>query len=277
MTLEQKVEEPKRSWVEVETLSKGDGIDKEALVENQRTRYPLLGVVGPLGVGKTKLVKQLVGIWRNANYPIVRFREKFPDNPFLPQFYEDPSADGIAFKSEMFFLVNKTGQLEQGQRWLGRRSAIVDPAPKMDFIFALAMKEMGWMKKDELSLYERTYHTLMQEKKILEPDFYVVVNAPPAVIRNRIQERGRPFEQRILEEYPKYIDVLSEMVEQFSWLCGPEHPVIRIDSNRYDYVNSPEGASAVVQEVGNWVRYYSNRRADSTENNNPVLKIPNFL
>ena len=117
----------------------------------------------------------------------------------------------------------------------------------------------------------------MQEKKILEPDFYVVVNAPPAVIRNRIQERGRPFEQRILEEYPKYIDVLSEMVEQFSWLCGPEHPVIRIDSNRYDYVNSPEGASAVVQEVGNWVRYYSNRRADSTENNNPVLKIPNFL
>ena len=272
-----RVEVPKREWKEIETLSNGLANEQETTVENQKPRNLLFGVVGPLGVGKTELVKQVTSTWRNSGYPIVRFREKFPDNPFLPEFYKDPSADGIAFKMEMCFLVDKVGQLEQSQRWLGRRCAVVDPAPEMDYLFALAMSEMDWMKKEEFDLYAQTYMALMHEKKILKPDFYIVVNAPPAVIRNRIQDRGRPFEQRVLKEYPEYITLLTEIVDQFSLSCRNDHPAIIIDSNRFDYVNSPEGASAVVQEVGNWVSYYSNRRADSRKNNNPVLKIPNFL
>jgi deoxyadenosine/deoxycytidine kinase len=272
-----KIEVPKRKWEEIETLTDGLAFERETQVENQKPRHLHFGVVGPLGAGKTALVKQITSTWRNSGYPIVRFREKYPDNPFLPEFYKDPSADGVAFKMEMCFLIDKVGQLEQSQRWLGRRSAVVDPAPEMDYIFALAMTEMGWMKKEESDLYTQTYMALMHEKRILKPDFYLVVNAPPSVIRDRIQKRGRPFEQRVLKECPEYVTLLSEMVDQFSRTCGNNHPAINIDSNRFNYVNSPEDASAVVQEVGNWVRYYSNRRADNSENNNPVLKIPNFL
>lgn len=268
---------PQRTWKEITTLSDRGLVEDETSTEDLKPRYPLFGVVGPLGAGKTQLVKQLVSTWKNSNFPIVGFRERYPDNPFLKQLYADPSTDGVAFKSEIFFLENKVSQLEKGQKWLGRRSAVLDPAPEMDFIFALAMREMGWMKGPEFDLYAAAYRTLLESKKILKPDYYIVVNAPPDVIKNRIQERGRPFEQKILSEYPEYIDLLSDIVDQFSWSQKDGRPVIRIDSDRFDYVSSPDGAAAVVKEVGNWVRYYSERQVNITGKTQSLLWTPNFI
>lgn len=254
-------------------VERGVALDSEPKV----ARYPLIGLVGSLASGKTTL-KDLIGMhWNVPTYKVLLFEEHYPANPYLEKFYREP--EKYCFDSEMFFLRSKIDQLRQINSQLSQAAVVVDPALQMDYIFAMAQLKMGWMKENEFYWYTGEYLRLKEENHIMDPDIYAVVYADPNIVRERVRQRGRPFEQKVLETHPEYFDYLGELVYDF-WRRnnGRDTAVFKIDSGRSDFVNTPQGRSGVVSDVGNWIAYcMDSRRMDGKGMDGSPLILPKFI
>jgi deoxyguanosine kinase len=64
-----------------------------------------LVIEGPIGVGKTSLVKRLAHTFNSE-----MLLEKAEENPFLKNFYRDRRS--TAFQTQLFFLFQRSKQLE---------------------------------------------------------------------------------------------------------------------------------------------------------------------
>ena len=109
-----------------------------------------IAVEGPIGAGKTTLTKLLAD---SLNYET--FLEKPSENPFLPDFYINPSQAALA--TQLFFLFQRVKQiqeLKQGDIFLSNR--VSDYLLDKDKLFAKAT-----LSSEELKLYEQIYRNLL--------------------------------------------------------------------------------------------------------------------
>lgn len=157
----------------------------------QRPLY--IVVEGVIGVGKTTLVRRLAE--RHSARTVL---EVFAENPFLTNFYLDPTR--WAFSTEMFFLLDRYRQQELfAQEDLLRTWAVSDYLFEKCRIFAgLTLDE------HELALFDRVYEALA--KQIPTPDLVVWLQAPVDVLQARISARGRDFEAPIEDAYLASLD-----------------------------------------------------------------------
>ena len=255
------------------SLSKESELPKE--IENI-SHYPLFGMVGPMGSGKSELAKTISNYLSIPNYEIKWFREKYMENPFLKDFYDDPTQSGISFKCETCFLTSKTEQLKKVAGILKNKSVIVDPSFEGDKIFAKAQEEMGWMTKEEYGIYSHLSDTYKDHYQIPEPDIFIVVNAPSEVIMDRIRTRNRKFEQSLLERFPDYFLKLCKLSDSFYEEKKGNKPVIRIDTGKIDFVNKPDGKWQAVKEIGDWLGYYGKNLNGNDEKWNNLI-LPKFI
>ncbi|WP_262920222.1 deoxynucleoside kinase [Niabella hibiscisoli] len=79
---------------------------EEVLLFKLDLRYEFITIEGNIGAGKTTLATLLSGHY-NAKLVL----EAFADNPFLPQFYENPKQ--YAFPLELFFMAERYKQLQE--------------------------------------------------------------------------------------------------------------------------------------------------------------------
>jgi deoxyguanosine kinase len=187
-----------------------------------------VAVEGPIGVGKTTLVR-LLQDRMNARLVL----ENFEENPFLANFYTD--RDRYAFQTQIFFLMSRfRQQSELIQPDLFRPSMIADYHLLKDRIFAQLT-----LAGEELTLYETVYRSL--ENQILKPDVLLYLHAGQRVLLERIQKRGREFEA---DFDPEYLMSLSERYQEF-FATYDDTPLLAIDTST---LNVPE-SSSVVEEI----------------------------
>lgn len=145
-------------------------------------------VEGPVGVGKTSLVKRLA-----QSFAAETLLEEAEANPFLERFYSDGRQ--AAFPTQLFFLFQRGRQLaELRQQDLFRGALVADYMLEKDRLFA----EIN-LDADELALYEQVYQRLSMEAPA--PDLVVYLQAPVEVLLGRIQKRGRRQERAIEAAY----------------------------------------------------------------------------
>jgi len=241
-------------------------------------RHFLIGILGPIGAGKTTLSRTLVEGWQARQVAVKHLQEEYPENPHLANFYKDPPRHSL--KSQLFFLHSKIEQLALtvGRGTLRESSYVVDPAKQMDWIYARTHYEMGWMRTDEFELYQGMYQALGKEKKVPLPDIFIVVTAPVNVLLQRIRKREgeRPFERGLLQ-YPwgeEYLTKLSEMVERWynQKLGEPSHPPIaRIDSGTVNFSFDQDGREHLLEDIGHWIRYYFVDHPEYRTDSSPLI------
>ena len=117
-----------------------------------------IAIEGPIGVGKTSLAT-LVADKLNAR----KVFEKFEENPFLKDFYDDPESN--AFQTQIFFLF-------------------------ADFTLN---------SEAEFKLYSHVADIL--EKDIVKPDLVVYLQADTPRLMKNIKKRGRDFEKHVTQDY----------------------------------------------------------------------------
>jgi deoxyadenosine/deoxycytidine kinase len=147
-----------------------------------------LAVEGPIGVGKTSLVKRLAETFdAEASF------EEAEANPFLPRFYREPRE--AALPTQLSFLFLRARKLEAlAQEDMFRPARVADFILEKDLLFAELTLDDA-----ELALYHEVYRRVSPEAP--RPDLVIYLQAPVEVLLERIGKRGRDYERPVTREY----------------------------------------------------------------------------
>jgi deoxyadenosine/deoxycytidine kinase len=196
-----------------------------------------------IGVGKTSLTK-LLATRTNGRLNL----EVVEENPFLTDFYKDRSA--YAFQTQIFFLLSRYRQQQNlFQHDLFSATLISDYLFAKDRIFANLN-----LSDDELVLYNQLATIL--EQRVLKPDLVIYLQARTEVLQQRIQWRGRAFEQDMDDGY------LNALNGAYSYFFHhyTDSPLLVVNTDNLDFVNVPADFELLfdhVQEKFTGTRYFA--------------------
>lgn len=149
-------------------------------------------VEGPIGVGKTSLVKRLA-----ATFGSELLLEDAESNPFLERFYQNPRQ--AALQTQLFFLLQRTRQMQELRQSLSL-PGISQPGRVADFLMEKdCLFAQLTLDDDELRLYEQVYRQLTLD--IPPPDLVIYLQAPVEVLLARVAKRGLGYERLIESAY----------------------------------------------------------------------------
>ena len=194
-----------------------------------RVKPSYIAIEGVIGAGKTTLARKLA-----ATLGAGLLLEQPDENPFLPRFYRDPA--GAAFSTQMTFLLQRAGQVEQlHQRDLFTGQCVADFMFEKDRLFAELTLGAG-----DLALYVNVFDRLAFE--LPAPDRLIYLTAPVDVLMSRIAQRGRDYETPI---EPGYLNELSSAYAR--WFRDHVRvPVIEVDTAQFDLLGCEAHFAALV-------------------------------
>ena len=191
-----------------------------------------VAIEGAIGVGKTSLAKLLSDIL-GAKLVL----EKFEENPFLSEFYDDPVR--FAFQTQLFFLLQRYQQQQElRQVDMFHNLLISDYMFIKDRLFASLN-----LDEKEMSLYDSIANML--ERNVINPDLIIYLQADTNTLMKNIAKRGRDFEANISYDY---INGLNEIYTEYFFRYN-ETPLVIINTNYIDFVNNSADLDQVIDYI----------------------------
>ena len=191
-----------------------------------------IAIEGVIGVGKTTLARML-----SDKLGARLVLENFEENPFLPNFYEDP--EHYAFQTQIFFLLSRYRQQQElFQADLFHSHIVSDYIFEKDKIFAYLT-----LRDDELKLYENLLATI--EKTIPPPDLVIYLQSSNDRLMANIKKRGREIEKHMSDVY---IKELNEAYNYF-FFRYKSTPLLIVKATDIDFVNNPEHFEDLLTQI----------------------------
>lgn len=205
-----------------------------------------ISIAGTMGVGKTTMVKIITE--KFGFTPVV---ENFSANPFLPKFYKDMKR--WAFHSQMFFLVEKIGQMRKISQ-MGTRKIVQDTPVYQDvYSYAKAQYVLGNMTKDEWRLYLKVYEQL--DGSIFKPNLIIFLDCPIDKIYERIKKRDRSYEvAKKKREFLGYLQTLDELNKKWIKNMSDKIKIVSVDTDDFDYVKDKVARQMLVGDLEKIIR-----------------------
>jgi len=189
-------------------------------------------IEGAIGVGKTSLAKLL-----SDRLDAKLVLEKFEENPFLSEFYDDPVR--FAFQTQLFFLLQRYQQQQElRQVDMFHNLLISDYMFIKDRLFASLN-----LDEKEMSLYDSIANML--ERNVINPDLIIYLQADTSTLMKNIAKRGRDFEANISYDY---INALNEIYTEYFFRYN-ETPLVIINTNHIDFVNNSADLDQVIDYI----------------------------
>ena len=191
-----------------------------------------IAIEGPIGVGKTSLAQLL-----SKELGAILVLEDFEDNPFLPDFYNDPERFG--FQTQLFFLLQRYRQQQDlRQVDMFQKLLITDYMFVKDRLFASL--NLG---DKEMQLYDTVASLL--ERNIIRPDIVIYLQADTDVLMKNIEKRGRNMEKNVTWEY---IDALNQVYTEY-FFRYQDTPLVIINTNNIDFVENENDLKEVIDYI----------------------------
>ena len=191
-----------------------------------------IAIEGTIGVGKTSLAKLL-----SKRLSAKLILEKFEDNPFLSEFYDDPAR--FAFQTQLFFLLQRYQQQHDiRQVDMFHNLLISDYMFIKDRLFASLN-----LDDKEMNLYDSIANIM--ERNIINPDLIIYLQADTSTLMKNIDKRGRDFENNISYDY---INALNEIYTEYFFRYN-DTPLVIINTNNIDFVNNAEDLDQVIEYI----------------------------
>ena len=191
-----------------------------------------IAIEGPIGVGKTSLAKLL-----SKRLSAKLILEKFEDNPFLSEFYDDPAR--FAFQTQLFFLLQRYQQQQDiRQVDMFHNLLISDYMFIKDRLFASLN-----LDDKEMNLYDSIAN--MMERNVINPDLIIYLQADTSTLMKNIDKRARDFENNISYDY---INALNEIYTEYFFRYN-DTPLVIINTNNIDFVNNADDLEQVIEYI----------------------------
>ncbi|HEC59080.1 hypothetical protein LCGC14_1767200 [marine sediment metagenome] len=190
-------------------------------------------VEGPIGVGKTHLVKRLANSFSGAS----TIFEQPEENPFLEKFYLNPKQS--ALPTQLSFLMQRvklSKALQQDDLFTDLQLA--DFMLEKDRIFAHIT-----LDDDELALYNMVYDNLTLHHRT--PDLVIYLQASLPVLKSRVSQRGIGYEQHVEDAYLKKLaDSYADFFHYYD-----AAPLLIVNAEQIDLVNSEADYQNLLEQI----------------------------
>ena len=193
-----------------------------------------VAISGNIGVGKTTLCKMLA-----KHYKWNPLFEAVDNNPYLDDFYEDMQR--WSFNLQVFFLNSRFRQVQEIKK--SKINIIQDRTIYEDaYIFAPNLQAMGLMTLRDYENYLELFR--LMESFVSPPDILIYLRSDIPALVEKIQSRGREYEEGIRIDYLKR---LNERYEAF--FANYEHNHIVIQANEIDFANSKKDFELILNKI----------------------------
>lgn len=200
-------------------------------------------LAGTIGAGKSSLTQMIADHLGSE-----AFYESVDDNEVLPLFYQDPNK--YAFLLQIYFLNKRFDSIKKAMQ---HEDNVLDRSIYEDSLLFHLNADLGRATDTEVAVYDELLANMMEElpyaaaKK--HPDLLVHIKVSFETMLDRIQKRGREYEQ--LEFDPSLYDYYQELNRRYDdWYANyHESPKIQIDGDKLDFVDDPAAAKEVLRLV----------------------------
>lgn len=151
-------------------------------------------ICGGIAAGKTTLTRLLNEIGIHSVY------EDFEANPFLKEFYALPEV--YSFETEISFLLQHYHLIKK--TWKMHKAIVCDYSFVLDHAYA----KMTLKNRNEKELFLKMENEVLGQLR--KPDLLIYLKCEPAILLERITERGRSLEKGITIEYLSDLTTLLE-------------------------------------------------------------------
>lgn len=194
-------------------------------------RYNYITIEGNIGVGKTSLATMLA-----KDFGGKLILEQFAENPFLPQFYRNPSQ--YAFPLELFFLAERYQQLKD----VAQSKDLFTSFVVSDYLFAKSHLFAGInLKEEEFKLFKRLAQII--QSSLPDPELLVYLHSPTPLLLQNIAQRGRDYEKDISAEY---LNRIQQAYFDF-FRSQPQQRIIVLDVSRINFIENRVAYSRIVE------------------------------
>ncbi len=194
--------------------------------------YHFIAIEGNIGAGKTTLAHLLA---KQLNARLIL--EEFADNPFLPNFYENPQQ--YAFPLELFFMAERYKQLKE----LVHTKDLFQSVTISDYLFTkcLLFAKVN-LPDEEFRLYQKLYEIIRQP--LVQPDLLIYLHVPVQKLQQNIRKRNRSYEQAIPDDY------LFRIQETYTQHIR-HHPVktLFVDASHADFLGNAKHMNVILDAL----------------------------
>ena len=189
-----------------------------------------IAVEGNIGVGKTTLAQSIA-----SRLGARLILEEFAHNPLLPAFYADPATH--AFPLELSFLADRCEQMRS-------ISSISDVIIISDYLIDKSLVfAKNNLTTEEFALFRRIFQQMTVS--LPQPDLILLLHSSVDQLQHNIQQRGRPFEQSIPNEY--LLNIGQRYRSHFETLTIPVRVISTDDLSIINNYNDIESLIADLQ------------------------------
>jgi deoxyadenosine/deoxycytidine kinase len=194
-----------------------------------------LAISGNIGSGKTTLAEKLGKYYNwDVEYEVVDM------NPYLPDFYADMAT--WSFHTQIFFLNSRFKQNQKIQR--KKNNIIQDRTIYEDaYVFAQNLYQNGYLSDREYETYIGLFKSMSEFIK--PPDLLIYLKADIPKLVERIQRRGRVYENLIRIDYLRDLNRLyEEWISQYR-----DSKYLTIDVNKLNFDINTDDLSYIVNRI----------------------------
>ncbi|MDO4912818.1 MAG: deoxynucleoside kinase [Lactobacillus sp.] len=199
---------------------------------------------GPIGAGKSSLTEILAN-----HFGTEAFYEDVAENPVLPLYYQDMNR--YTFLLNTYLLNKRLAQIDQAVSSKNKYD-VIDRSIYEDALFFRMNADSGVANETECDIYTDLVHNMMEDvpgNPHKKPDLLIYIDVSLDTMLKRIKKRGRKFEQ--LDTDPKlkaYYEKLREYYQPW-YKKYSESPKMRIDGDKYNFVENEADRDAVLKLV----------------------------
>lgn len=202
-------------------------------------------IEGPIGAGKTEMIKILVPALAQKFGRVQLIKEPIDRWLEVGAFQKYCADKHLAYEFQtLAFSTRVQEAIEAFEADPDAPCRISERSMEADQIFMEILKKDGYVQDYQWKMYQTWCHT-WKRMWPWKPTHYILATTPLEVLQSRVEQRNRPGEKKAITE-----KFQQDLIDEYDVHFGPDFsvPVLRLDTTQ-NYIEDPSARKDLIEKV----------------------------